>query len=284
LTTGVALVRFGPFWRRRDRPADFARYRTMLAALTEEYCVRRGYCLTVRPRPNPDYYHRECAVLDELGFVIRRKMPAPDRYLVDVSLDEQMQMKSFDQKWRYNLRHALANNFEIRMGESPEDIATFQALYRTMVARKHIDHAGVGMVDVTPGLVALPPPINLRIVLAFHEGRPIVGATVGIVGDNACYVLGASDDAALHLKAGYAVQWWIVRWLSKQNVRWYELGGTGDPGVRQFKKGLIGKAGMVLTMNGEYDRWTHLSGRVATDLIYGVRDALDAIRYWRRAR
>jgi hypothetical protein len=170
------------------------------------------------------------------------------------------------------------------MGESAADVAAFQSLYRTMVARKRIDHAGVGMVDATPDLVALPPPINLRIVMAFHDGRPVAGATVGIVGDNAYYVLGASDDAALDLKAGYALQWWIVRWLSTQNVRWYELGGTGDPGVRQFKKGLIGKAGMILTMNGEYDRWTQFSGCVATDLIYGVRDVFDAIRHWRGNR
>lgn len=281
LKTGLALLRFGPFWRRRDRPANFDHYRAVLAALMQEYCDRRGYCLTVRPRPNPDYYHRECAVIDELGFVIRRKIPAPDRYLVDISLDEAAQLKSLDKKWRYTLRQALAHDLEIRMGESAADVAAFQLLYRNMVARKHIDHAGVELVQATAGLVALPPPINLRVVLAYHDGRPVTGATVGIVGDCAYYVLGASDDAALELNAGYAVQWWIVRWLATQNVRWYELGGTGDSGVRQFKKGLIGKAGTVLTMNGEYDRWTHFSGRIATDLIYGVRDIHDAVRRWR---
>lgn len=281
LSTGLALVRFGPFWRHRDRPAEFATYRAVLAALTEEYCERRGYCLTIRPRPHPEYYYRECEVLNELGFVVRRQMPAPDRYLVDVSLDEAAQMKSFDKKWRYSLRQALVHNFDIRMGESAADIAAFQSLYRTMVARKHIDHAGVELVDATAGLVALPPPINLRIVLAYHDGRPVTGATVGIVGDCAYYVLGASDAAALDSNAGYAVQWWILRWLATQDVRWYELGGTGDPGVRQFKKGLIGKAGVVLSMNGEYDRWTHFSGRAASDLIYGVRDIYDAIRRWR---
>jgi lipid II:glycine glycyltransferase (peptidoglycan interpeptide bridge formation enzyme) len=197
-----------------------------------------------------------------------------------LSLDEDEQMKSLEQKWRYNLRQALTNDFEIRLHETDADIATFQALYATMVARKNFHHAG--MVNVTPELTQLPEPIRLRIVLAFHHGRPICGATVGLLGDTAYYLLGATDDAALSLKTGYTLQWWIIRWLSKQNVRWYDLGGeAGEHGLRQFKKGLTGKRGSIVVMNGEYDRWTRLPGRLATDLIYSLRGLQRTIRHWR---
>jgi lipid II:glycine glycyltransferase (peptidoglycan interpeptide bridge formation enzyme) len=256
-------------------------YRAAIAALIDEYCVRRGHCLTVIPRANPDFYQHECDVLTECGFSIRRKNPDPNRYLVDLSLDEDTLMRSLDQKWRYNLRQALANNFDIRFCESDDDIQTFQSLYAAMVARKNFsstppDHL-IGRRNAS-----FAPELRPRLVLAFHEGQPVVGATVSIFGDTAYYTFGASSAASLSLRGGYALQWWIAQWLREQGVRWYDLGGeAGEHGLRQFKKGFVGKRGAVVEMYGEYDRWTHVSGRIATDVIYGLRAAQRTIRQWR---
>jgi hypothetical protein len=280
LKGGLALVRFGPFWRRREHTPRIELYRAVIAALVEEYCERRGHCLVIRPRPHPDVYATECDVLTDFGFVVRRPLPASDRYLVDASLDEEAQRKSLDQKWRYNLRQAESKHLDIRFGDTDADVAAFRQLHDKMTDRKRLDSAARGMIDHLDALTALPPPIRMRVVLARHEGQAVAGATVGIVGDMAFYVLGATSDAALELKAGYALQWWIVRWLSAQNVRWYELGGTGDPGIRQFKKGLIGKRGTILHMAGEYERWTRFSARLSADIIYGLRDIRNFVSRW----
>jgi hypothetical protein len=278
---GLAFLRFGPFWRRRGRAADINNYRAAIAALVEEYCVRRGHCLTVIPRPNPEFYQQESQVLAEFGFSVRRPFPDPDRYLVDLALDEETQMRSLDQKWRYNLRQALTSDFEIRICESEADLRTFQSLHATMVTRKGFYNAD--MVDLLPALAAqLPPASRPRIALAFHQGRPVVGAAIALLGDTAYYVFGGSDSASLSLKGGYALQWWIIRWLATQNVRWYDLGGKAqEPGLRQFKKGLVGKQGSVVTMTGEYDCWTQTSGRVMGDAIYALRRMQRAVRHWR---
>ena len=84
------------------------------------------------------------------------------------------------------------------------------------------------------------------------------------------------------MKAGYTLQWWIVRWLSAQRgMRWYDLGGeVGERGLRQFKKGLVGKRGAIVVTNGEYDRWMHLRCRVAADLVYALRAARRNFRNW----
>ncbi len=277
---GLALVRFGPFWRRRGHPVSFDTYRAAVAALENEYCRRRGHCLVIRPRPNPDFFAKECEVLASVDFVVRRSLPAPDRYCADVSLDEEAQLKNFDQKWRYNLRHSQKNNFDIQLCDSEADTAVFRQLHDEMTARKSLDKAARGVIDSLIELTQLPDPIRMRVVLVRLDGQPIAGATVGIVGDTAFYVLGATNQTALQLKAGYAMQWWIMRWLTSQNVRWYELGGTGDPGIRQFKKGLIGKRGVVLE-TGEYDKWASISGRLASDLIYRVRDARNLLGRFR---
>lgn len=253
----LALVRFGPFWRHRNHSTDFSIYQAAVSALIEEYCYKRGHCLTISPRPNPGFYRQECETLTEMGFALRRPLSVADHYLVDLSLDEDAQMNNFDKKWRWNLRHALSHNIEIRLGETPADIDILRELHAGMVARKQLHQAEMDLINTTAALVALPEPIRLQIVLAFHDGLPVHGAAIRILGDTAYSVQGASVEAGLKLKAGYALQWWILRWLSAQDVRWYELGGTDDGGVRRFKKGLIGKRGTILHMAGEFDRCTH---------------------------
>jgi hypothetical protein len=277
---GLGFLRFGPFWRRRGQPPDISMYRAVVGALVKEYSVRRGHCLTVIPRPNPEFYSQECKILSDHGFSVRRPFPDPNRYLVDLALDEKTQMQSLDQKWRYNLRQASANDFEIRLCESDADIRTFQALHAGIVARKGFYNSD--MVHLLPKLAAqLPEASRPRIVLAFHQGRPVVGAAVAILGDTAYYVFGGSDSAALSLKGGYALQWWIIRWLSPQGVRWYDLGGEAhEQGLRQFKKGLVGKRGIVVTID-EYDHWTQPSARLLSDAMYGIRGLQRIIRSWR---
>jgi lipid II:glycine glycyltransferase (peptidoglycan interpeptide bridge formation enzyme) len=203
-------------------------------------------------------------------------LPAPSRYCADVSLDENAMLANFDQKWRYNLKKAQKNNFEIRFCETDAEIAVFQKLHDDMTARKSLDDAARGMIDHLDELTHLPDAIRMRVILVTHEGRPIAGATVGILGDTAFYVLGATNAESLKLNAGYAMQWWIMRWLHDQNIQWYELGGTGDPGIRQFKKGLIGKCGVVLETD-EFDKWTKPTAQLAADVIYGVRNARASI-------
>jgi hypothetical protein len=280
---GLAFLRFGPFWRRHGQKPDISIYRAVVGAVAHEYCIRHGHFLSIIPRANPEFYSQESEVLAEFGFGVRRTPPDPNRYLVDLSLGEDEQMRSLDQKWRYNLRQATANNFDIRLGENESDIRTFQSLHAGMVTRKGFFNSD--LVHMLPELSAqLPEALRLHTVLAFHQGRAVIGAAIGILGDTAYYVFGGSDRAALSLKGGYALHWWIVRWLSQQHpqARWYDLGGeAGEQGLRQFKKGLAGKRGTVIAANEEHDYWSHPSARIMGDALYAVRDLQRSIRRWR---
>lgn len=279
---GLAFLRFGPFWRRHGEPADLDRYRAVLSVLVHEYCVRRRCGLTVIPRPHPQFAAQEEGVLAEFGFVVRRPLADPNRYLVALGLDEKAQMQSLEQKWRYNLRQALAHDFAFTIGASDADVAAFQALHGSMVERKKFHDTD--LLDLIPALARdLPDALRPRVALASHQGRPVAGAIVGLLGDIAYYVYGASSRDGLPLKAGYALQWWIVRALAEENVRWYDLGGeVEEQGLRQFKKGLVGKRGAVVTMQA-HECWTHPAGRIAADLVYGLRAARQALRRALRA-
>ena len=84
-------------------------------------------------------------------------------------------------------------------------------------------------------------------MLLSYEGQVTAGAVVDLSGDRAVYLYGATDDRALALNAGYALHWNIVSYLSgRAQTRWYDLGGSDmDRGLHQFKKGFVGKSGVI---------------------------------------
>lgn len=276
---GLAFLRFGPFWRRQGTPEDPEIYRAMIAALVQEYCVARGHCLTVLPRPHPHHHAAECAWLRDCGFERRREFEDPERYLVNTALDTETQRQSLAQKWRYNLRQALANSIDVRLTEDAAEIQAFQTLYASMMERKRF--SSTTPVHLTGELISrLPERLKPRLVVAYRGKELLAGATVGLFGDTAYYMFGATSAEALPLKAGYALHWWIFEWLRGQGFQWYDLGGAAhEPGLRQFKKGFVGKQGRVVVMEGEYDRWASPLGRLSADAVFGLRHLKRRIRH-----
>lgn len=273
LSKGIAFIRGGPVWRRHGRKVDTGLYRAAIAAIRTEYADRRGLHLTITPRFNPDYAPLEADILKSEGFRVNRQSADPYRYFVNVSLTEKEQMASFDQGWRRNLKKALANGFEIGLSERQEDLDCFIALNRRMLARKNFLDSG--NVLLLPRLVRdLPPSLRPIIVMARHQGQPVVGAAIVFSGDTAHYLFGASDDSMLPLKGGYALQWWLIDWLSREGFKWYDLGGESlSDGLRQFKRGLVGKQGCVLEGNVELEFGGSVSSRFAAEAIFAVRSA-----------
>jgi hypothetical protein len=278
LSQGLAFCRYGPLWRRRGTDADLANYRQAVTALVDEYCARRGHYLTLAPRPNPDFYPHETAILAELGFTVRRPFVDKQRYFVNLTLDPQEQLRSFSKRWRYNLNLSLRHDIAFRLCERSEDVDVFFRMYERMRARKGLyPNAPVHLVKTLRA--HLPAGLHPHIVLGFYNDRAIVGAIVSILGDTAYFDFGGGNDEALPLEAGYALQWWIIRWLAGRGLRWYDLGGEGGTyGLMHFKKGFAGKQGAAVALTGEYDRWTHPRARVTADLIYLARAARRGLR------
>lgn len=277
--TGLAFLRFGPFWRRADSAVSPEIYHTMIEALVQEYCVSRGHCLTILPSPHPRHHVIECGWLRDSGFLQRRKFEDPERYIVDTTLAEKAQLQSIAQKWRYNLRKALANPIEVRLVRDPTETEAFHNLYVAMMERKQF--ASTTPVHLTGPLIAgLPDKLKPKLVVAYHENKLVAGAVIGTFGDSAHYMFGASSAEALPLKAGYALHWWIYQWLHGQGFQWYDLGGAShEPGLRQFKKGFVGKSGRIVTMHGEHERWTTFLGRLSADAIFGLRTLKRRLRH-----
>ena len=80
------------------------------------------------------------------------------------------------------------------------------------------------------------------------------GAVCRRSANRAFYLHGADGNASLELRAGYILQWAIVRWLKERSLcRWYDLNGAmSSPGVRQFKRGLVGARAREIAVT-DYD-------------------------------
>jgi hypothetical protein len=101
-------------------------------------------------------------VLNELGLQ-EGDTTALDRFLVDDSLSEDAQMKSFDQGWCAKLRKGLKHGVEIKICDDAGGAAVLGALYAKMVDRKNLNYEGLERADVVPELMQLLKPMNLQV-------------------------------------------------------------------------------------------------------------------------
>lgn len=281
LNTGLALVRFGPFWRKAHFRMDINAYKSAITTLISEYCEKRRLYLIIRPRAHPDIYPMEAKALVGLGLRSSASTML-DRYFVDASLSEQDQRASLSQEWRRKLKKGEAQNLRLQISEKSDDVAAFQQVYAEMVNRKNLNYPGLELAQLIPHLMELRGQMRMLLCLAYREDKLISGAAFAVVGDVAYYVFGATSDAAGELQSGYVMQWTILRWLRENtNVRWYELGGPGDPGIQQFKKGLAGKRGALLPIE-EFHYCNSTIARASVKALYVARDARNVIQRWSR--
>jgi hypothetical protein len=242
---GIAVSKWAPMLRDARHPDAMALYAGMVEALIGEYAQRRRMMLSVLPRMVADPELPEMEYLLDRGFRLGAGLRFPDRYIVKLRLSDDEQRRSLEQKWRYHLNKSEKAGLSFERAGF-ERAGEFHALYELMIDRKKFtDYSAY---HTAPALLAIQNE-TLRPELFFvrHEGRVIAGAIVFTGGDRAVYLYGATAPEALALRAGYFMQWQVFRWL-RDNTRaeWYDLGGTdGFQGLHQFKKGMVGSAGVI---------------------------------------
>ncbi len=275
---GVAVVKWGPLWRRPGAAADVSALEASIAALEQEYVARRDFHLTVMPHADPGWSEVTADALARLGFRAGTSLTSPARYLVNMTLAPDELRKSLGQKWRYNLKKAEKNNLEIDVVDAGDGYTRFMALYDQMLDRKRFKDTS--SVHTLPDLLAADAEaFRPMIVMVRHDGRDTAGAVIDMSGERAVYLYGATDDRALPLKAGYVLHWWIAeRLCADPDVKWYDLGGAdADHGLHQFKKGFVGKAGVIETTPPAYNRCGSAVSYLIGKAVYGLRETKAAL-------
>ncbi len=243
----LANVQFGPAWQRRADAAGIDHLRATIRALREEYVVRRRLCLRLRPWAYDLAAEVRAAMLAEGSW--RETQSAYETYILDLKQTESELRKAMDKKWRSNLRKAEQCALRVSQETGRDGIRIFYDLSGQMQKRKQFSS---GFLDMLPALCeTLPQDFKPRIFVCWHDNVPAASAIVSAIGNCAFYLNGASADAGLNVRAGYFLQWMIVRWLKEQGVcRWYDLHGVlSSPGVRRFKRGLVGAKPPAIPMS-----------------------------------
>lgn len=274
----VALVKWGPFLARTegvDRDAAMGR---MIDTLVGEYAQKRSMMVSIMPHAEAGGVNGAAGMLADRGFKPGVGVKFPMRYVVDVSLDDEARMAAFGQKWRYNLRKSMKAGLDFTVG-TPADIGRFMTLYQAMSERKLFpDYSGIATLK---GLMAMPGGTARPELFFVSQGdKTIAGAAIFTAGRTACYLYGATDDAALDLRAGYLLHWHIIRWLrDNTNARFYDLGGTdGFAGLHQFKSGMVGEAGHISPLPPTMNFAAHLPAYVAGTAAYKAREIVTRSR------
>ncbi len=241
----IAVSKWGPMLKDGAGPDAAAIHAGMVEALIAEYAERRGLMLSVLPRASLTMGNPEYERLVIRGFKRGSELGFPSRYIVNLRLSDAEQRKSFAQKWRYHLNKSEKAGLSFEHAGA-ERIGEFDTLYSAMADRKQFpDHSAY---DTVPQLMAIDvEALRPELFFVRHEGEVVAGALIFKAGDRAVYLYGATNDKALPLRAGYFIHWNIIRWLrDNTKASWYDLGGTdGFHGLHQFKKGMVGEAGVI---------------------------------------
>ncbi|WDR05382.1 GNAT family N-acetyltransferase [Devosia rhodophyticola] len=280
----IAVSKWGPMLKQVDHPRANEIYRAMIAILMRDYAQERGMMLSILPRASLTPVNARYEYLMKQGFKRGSSLLFPDRYIVNLRQDDVALRKSFAQKWRYHLNKAQKASLSFEHGDAAR-FSEFHDLYQAMSDRKQFpDHSAY---DTVESLMALEEALRPELFFVRHEGELVAGALIFKSGDRAVYLYGATNDRALPLRAGYFLHWEIIRWL-RDNTRasWYDLGGTdGFQGLHQFKKGMVGDAGVIEPVppvaNYAANKWSYLLGTgafAARDAVHDARRRFDAMR------
>lgn len=278
----IAVAKWAPMLADTRVPNAAAIHAGMIEALIAEYGDRRGMMLSILPRASTAPINDEYVALRKRGFHRGATLLFPNRYLVSLRQSDDDQRKSLLQAWRRQLNKADKSGLSFEHAQ-PQAIEDFKHLYAAMTERKQFpDHSAYETLD---GLMALEEPLRPELFFVRHAGKLVAGALVFKAGDRAVYLYGATTDDALPLRAGYFLHWHIIRWL-RDNTRadWYDLGGTdGFQGLHQFKKGMVGTAGVIRPVppvaNYASRPLPYLLGAAAfaaRDFVHHLRRRLDA--------
>ena len=252
---GIAYVRWGPLWRRRDAETNVERFRQAIRALRNEYACRRGLVLRLYPVLFDEDAPCFLRVLEEEGFSWLAKERRNRTILIDLRRPLGGLREGLRPHWHRHLKAAERNGLEVVEGSQDELFETFLKIYREMVSRKRF----VGPENVDEFRVIqrrLPEQSKMRIMLCKSDGTVCAGLVCAALGKTAVYLLGATSNEGMKSGGSYLLHWKLIEWLKDQGFARYDLHGIDplkNPGGYRFKNDLCGENGKEVAFLGRFD-------------------------------
>jgi hypothetical protein len=239
---GIAYVSGGPLTRRAGAKPENS-LSVALEALVAEYSHRRGCVLRIlAPLGSSEWNTQAAEQFRATGFGRTLRSAAYRTLVVNIDRPLEVIRSGLAQKWRNCLNAAERNGLTLRSGSDDAIFSEFCELFRDFHSRKGFQ---VNLdADFYKDLQRdLDENERLRIILAEQNGRIVAGHVSSMLGDTCVYLLGASDEEGLKIKAAYLLQWNAILTAKASGMSSYDLGGIDphqNPNVYHFKAGLRG--------------------------------------------
>lgn len=260
---GVADIVWGPLCVKKGGIFNQDVLFQMIIGIKQEYAVKRGYLLRIRPHVTGERKELLKQILESEGFK-RNLSERPYRtFKLDLSPSIEDLRKNFLQKWRNCLNKAERNELKVVEGTSDELYDKFLILLDQMVERKKfkVDYGAYRCIQKD-----LPDNYKMKILICEANSEPVCALVCTAIGDTGIYLLGATGQKGLSLNASYLLQWYMIQWLKENGFHYYDLGAFNpelNPSVYHFKKGIAGKKECEEIFLGEYRGGFNFNGKIA---------------------
>ena len=147
----------------------------------------------------------------------------------------------FHQKTRYNIRLATKKGVIVKEG-TREDLKEF---HKIMVETGARDGFIIRPLSYFEKMYDNLAPDHMKLLMAYHEDKPISGVIPIMYGNKTWYLYGASSNSHRNLMPNYLLQWEMIKMAINNKSDIYDLRGVSGVvdenhpqyGLYRFKKG-----------------------------------------------
>ncbi len=241
LNRGIAYIFNGPVWRKKSQSSSPENLYEIIKVLKDKYCLKENLVLRVKPYIFSDEVNK-ININEEMLRELEFKKTKKEYSSLLVNLDEDLELlkKNLRPRWRSYLNQSAKNNLIISQGSDEKLYNSFLDLYNQMMIRKdfkeYVNPTNFGRLNNT-----LDDSFKLRIFIAEKDGQPVAGLVGTAIGRTGIYLLGATNDLGLELKASYLLHWAMIKYMKDKKCLRYDLGGINknrNPGGYKFKSGI----------------------------------------------
>jgi peptidoglycan pentaglycine glycine transferase (the first glycine) len=219
----LAYIPMGP------SPSSLQSIAELLPAL-DDLC-RRKHAILLKIEPDCLDSEAVRSGLIQLGFRPSPQHIQPPRtILLDISGTEEEALTRIKSKTRYAIRSSEKRGVRVH---ASTDMGIFYALMRETGDR---DAFAIHSEEYYRAVFStFTPHVDMELLIATFEERPIAGVIVFARGSRAWYLYGASTEAHRDLMAPRLLQWESIRWAKSRGCTQYDLWGIPDHDEAQLE-------------------------------------------------
>ena len=147
-----------------------------------------------------------------------------DTIVVDLCGTEEQILASMKPKTRYNIGLARRKGVEVReMG--PEALGLWYDLYSQTAHRNglHVNDRRYFESVIASRMQCSDPEVSVKLLMAFHEEKPLAAMFLILSAHRATYLYGASATKGRYLMPTYALQWCAMQTARRAGCSEYDL-------------------------------------------------------------